>query len=425
MRTAKVVKDSDVLKDHQRILQGLEDRVKGIVVDVLKGIERNLSSELRGIGLEVMKAVMEFEISDLAGPKGYHVPDRRYTRGGHNPGSVVIDGVREKCAVPRVVALGNQKSHTLQSYTFFHRAGDAVNKAYRALIRGISTRTFSQGVTDFVHASGLSAATISRRMITATTQKVEELFSRSLAGIDLAVLMIDGIAVGDHSVVIALGIDRQGVKHVLSLRQGATENTEVAKGLLEELVDRGIDPARPILVVIDGSKALRKAVLAVFGETTPVQRCTVHKKRNVLGHLPERERGWVSRRMSDAYKLKDANAAAAMLRTLADQLQRNHPGAATSLLEGLEDTVTVQELHLPIELRQSLRSTNIIENANNGVRHHSRNVKRWHGGQHAERWVAASLLEVEKNFRRINGCRHMNVLVAAVDEYKKQRAQVA
>ncbi len=332
MRTTKVVKEKDVLKDHARILKGLEDRVKGIVVDVLSGIERNLSNELHGIALEVMKAVMEFEILEVAGPKGQHLPDRRFTRGGHNPGSVVIDGVKAPCAVPRVVEVESTKAHSLASYRLFHKAGEAVGKAYRALINGLSTRTFAEGVSSFVEGYGLSAATISlpdgqagRHMIAATAKKVEELFTRSLAEIDLAVLMIDGIAVGDHTVVIALGIDRQGVKHILGLRQGATENTEVVKGLLE----------------------------------------------------------------------------------------------------GLEDTLTVQRMHLPLELRRSLRNTNIIESTNNAVRHRSRNVKRWRGGMHVERWVAASLLETEKKFRRIKGCNHMQLLIAAVDAFRKQKAQVA
>jgi putative transposase len=425
MRTGKVVKESDVLKDHRRILQGLEDRVKGIVVDVLQGIETNLSGELHGIALDVMKAVMEFEILELAGPKGQHLPGRQFTRGGHNPGSVVIDGVKEPCAVPRTLTVGTKKSHTLQSYSFFHKASEAVRKAYHALINGISTRTFAEGVAGFVEGYGLSAATISRHMVSATAKKVEELFSRSLTGIELAVLMIDGITVADHTVVVALGIDRQGVKHILGLRQGATENTEVVKGLLEELIARGLASEQALLVVIDGSKALRRAVRDVFGVHTPVQRCTVHKKRNVLGYLPEQERSWVSRRMSQAYDLTDAVKAEAMLRGLADQLHRNHPDAARSLLEGLEETLTVQHLNLPLELRRSLRNTNIIESANNGVRHRSRNVKRWRGGAHIERWVAAALIETEKKFRRIKGCKHMQLLIAAVDAATKAAAQVA
>lgn len=425
MRTSKIINRKNVLNEHSRILQGLEDRVKGIVVDVLSGTEQKLASELHGIALEVMKAVMEFEILGVAGAKGQHRVDRQYTRGGHNPGSVVIDGVKEPCAVPRVVAVGNHKSYSLRSYGVFHRAGDAVTRAYRALINGISTRTFAEGVGAFVEGYGLSPSTISRHMIAATARKVEELFTRPLGEIELAVVMIDGIAMGDHTVVIALGVDRQGVKHILSVRQGATENTEVVKGLLQELIERGISAEHPLLVVMDGSKALRRAVSDVFGMQTPVQRCTVHKKRNVLSYLPEQDRSWVSRRMAAAYEHADADKALATLHSLADQLARNHPDAAKSLLEGVEETVTVQRLGLPFELRRSLRSTNIIESANGGVRHRARNVTRWRGGSHIERWVAAGLLETEKKFRRIKGCRHMYLLGAALDQYKKQNTQAA
>jgi transposase-like protein len=425
MRTTNIVKASDVLKDEARILQGIEDRVKGIVVTVLSGVEEHLSNELHGIAKEVMQAVMEFEILSVVGPKGRHASDRRYRRWGSNPGSVVINGSKVPCRVPRVVEHQSTTSYPLHSYQVFRKTGAVVSKAYHALINGISTRNFAQGVGAFVESYGLSASTVSRHMIAATAKKVEELLTRSLADVELSVLMIDGVQVAEHTVVIALGVDTQGVKHILGVRQGATENSAVAKGLLEDLIQRGLASERPILVVIDGAKALRKAVMDVFGEETPVQRCTVHKKRNVLDHLPEQERSWVSRRMSQAYDLSDEKKAERMLASLADQLQRNFPDAAKSLNEGLNETLTVQRLNLPIDIRRSLRSTNIIESANNGVRTRTRNVKRWQGGSHIERWVAASLLETEKKFRRIKGCKQMSVLIAAVDQDKKNRTKAA
>jgi transposase-like protein len=251
------------------------------------------------------------------------------------------------------------------------------------------------------------------------------LFNRSLAELELVVLMMDGVDVGGHTVVIALGIDTKGVKHILGLRQGATENTAVVKGLLEELVDRGLPVERPMLVVIDGSKALRKAVEDVFGQDTPIQRCTVHKKRNVLEHLPKSERSWVSRRMSRAYDLTDEGQARKELLVLVKDLQAINPSAAKSLEEGLDETLTVQRLGLPEVLRRSLRSTNIAESANNGVRDRSRNVKRWRGGDQVERWTAAGLLETEKSFRRIKGFRHLSVLVTALNNYRKQERTAA
>jgi len=425
MRRIKVVNREDVLKDHERILGSLQERVKGMVLDILGGVEVNLAQELRGLGLEVMQAVMEFEISSIAGPKGKHQDNRRYSRWGHNPGSVIIDGAKLRAHIPRVVEEASRKSYRLKSYGLFRQTGELVKRAYRDLIRGISTRRFAEGIEAFLQGHGISASSVSRKMVKATARKVEELFSRSLANLELAVLMLDGVDVGAHAVVIALGIDTKGVKHILGLRQGATENTAVAKGLLEELVERGLALDRPMLVVIDGAKALRRAVTDVLGENTPVQRCTVHKKRNVLGHLSRQDQGWVSRRMSQAYDLGDEDKARRLLLSLADQLEKINPSAAKSLLEGLDETLTVQRLRLPEELRKRFRSTNIIESTNNGVRDRSRNVKRWRDGAHVERWTAAGLLETEKKFRRIKGCKHLSVLIAALNNYRKQKQQAA
>lgn len=425
MRGSKVINRNDLLKDQERILKPLEDRVKGIVTEILGGVQTNLGAELHGIALEVMKAVMELEISQVAGVKGKHQEDRQYGRWGTNPGSVIIDGVKVACQVPRAVEQGTLRGYVLETYRQFRQGGELVRRAYRDLIRGISTRRFAEGVEEFIQGHGISASTISRHMAKATARKVEELFSRSLTSLDLVVLMIDGVEVAGHTVVIALGIDTKGIKHILGLRQGATENTAVAKGLLEELVERGLAVDRSFLVVIDGAKALRKAVFDVLGAETPVQRCTVHKKRNVLEHLSKSDRSWVSRRMSQAYEQRTEEKAKKALLSLADQLERINPSASKSLMEGLDETLTVHRLEIPDALRVSLRSTNIIESANNGVRDRTRNVKRWHDGMQRERWTAAALLETEKKFRRIKGYAHMPVLVTALESCSKQGTQAA
>lgn len=422
---SKVVNREDVLKDHRRILGVLEDRVKGMVLEILTGVQMRLGEQLHGVALEVMNALMELEVLGLVGPKGKHQARREHSRWGHNPGSVVIDGTKVRSQVPRIVEKESRRTVPLRTYGLFQQTGELVQRAYRDLIRGVSTRRFAQGVEDFVLGHGISASTISRRMVRATAQKVEELFTRSLAELELAVLMLDGIDVGGHAVIVALGIDSKGEKHILGLRQGATENTAVAKGLLEELIERGLRTDRPMLVVIDGAKALRRAVTDVLGEKTPVQRCTVHKKRNVLEYVSKTDRSWVSRRMTQAYNESDEGKARRQLLSLAGELQRINPSAAKSLIEGLEETLTVQRLGLPEPLRRSIRSTNIIESANNGVRDRSRNVKRWADGAQVERWTAAGLLETEKNFRAINGCKHMNVLLVALENYTKPETQAA
>jgi transposase-like protein len=422
MYGSKVVNRQDVLNEHHRIFGNLHDRVKGIVVDILRDVQHNLAGELKGLALEIMQAVMEYEVTTVAGPKGKHLAKRRYTRWGTNPGSVVIDGAKVPCDVPRVVDVDSRAAYTVKTYGLFHHVGQLVQRAYQDLIRGISTRRYREGVSQFLSGHGISAATVSRRMVAATARKVQELFTRSLVELDLVVLMLDGVEIAGHTVVVALGIDSKGVKHILGLRQGATENTAVVKGLLEELVERGLSVERPMLVVIDGAKALRKAVEDVLGKNTPVQRCTVHKKRNVLKHLSKSEASWVSRRMSRAYDLADAEKARKELLTLSAQLEKINPSAGRSLEEGLEETLTVQRLGLPEVLRRSLRSTNIIESAINGARDRSRNVKRWRDGQQVERWTAASLLETEKNFRRVKGCKHMAVFLAALDKERATKA---
>lgn len=421
----KVVNQDDLLKDRERIFKPLEEGVKGVVVRILQDVQASLEGELHGIALEVMQAVMELEIVGVAGPKGKHLAKRQYSRWGTNPGSVVVNGAKRRCMVPRVVEEETHRAYQLKSYGLFRQTGELAKRAYRDLIRGISTRRFVEGIEAFVRGHGISASAVSRHMVAATAQKVEELFTRSLSGLDLAVLMMDGVDVGGHAVVIALGIDSKGVKHILGLRQGATENSSVAKGLLEELVDRGLDIQHPMLVVVDGAKALRKAVSDLMGENVPVQRCTVHKRRNVLDHLSKSDRPWVSRRITMAYKENDEHKAHRQLLSLAEHLEKINPSAAKSLLEGLEETLTVQRLGLPEELRRSLRSTNIIESTNNGVRDRSRNVKRWRDGAHIERWTAASLLETERQFRRIKGCKHMSLLIAALDRYSKRETKAA
>lgn len=425
MSGIKVANREDLHNENRRIFAPLENRVKAIVVDVLQGVQGNLEQELRGIALEVMRAVMEFEVSSIVGAKGKHHLGRSHHRWGTNPGSVVIDGTKVRCAIPRVVERESRQATPLVSHRSFGQVGALVRRAYRDLIRGISTRRYSEGVESFLAGHGISASTVSRRMVKATAQRVEELFTRALGETDIAVLMIDGVDVGGHTVVVALGIDRTGRKHVLGLRQGATENTAVVKGLLEELLGRGLRTDRPMLVVTDGAKALRKAVQDVLGSDTPVQRCTVHKRRNVLEHLAKSERPWVSRRLSRAYNLTDAGMARTELLKLVEELRSVNPSAARSLEEGMDETLTVQRLNLPEQLRVSLRSTNIIESANNGVRDRTRNVKRWRDGLQVERWTAAGLLESEKSFRRIKGCAHMPVLVTALENYRAKQKVAA
>jgi transposase-like protein len=425
MNRIKVVKGAEVIKGSEKIFEPIKERVVEVVLGVLQGMKRSLEEEMQGIGLLVMRAVMELEITKVAGEKGKHRRERTYNWWGSNRGSVVLDGARVPLAVPRVVEHQTQKAYALKSYGLFRQSGELVKRAYRDLIRGISTRRYEEGVSQFLEGYGASAATVSRRMAVATARKVKELLERRFEDLDIAVLMIDGVQVAGQTVVIALGIDTEGAKHVLGLWQGSTENARVATSLLEDLVSRGLDPENPLLVVIDGSKALRKAVDDVLGTETPVQRCTVHKKRNVLEETPKQYHAMVSRRMTMAYNLSSADDARAELLSLAKELETINPSAARSLLEGLEETLTLHRLGVPDALRKSLQSTNIAESAIAVVRNTQRNVKRWRNGKQRERWVGAGLLEAEKNFRHIKGYGAMKQLIDALICWKRDRQQAA
>ena len=239
--------------------------------------------------------------------------------------------------------------------------------------------------------------------------------SRPLDELDLRVVCIDGKVFRDHCMVVALGIDTQGRKHVLGLREGATETAVVTSGLLSDLVTRGLPTDRTLLFVIDGAPGLRRAITDVFGSLGVVQRCQVHKLRNVLGHLPERLHSSVGKALRDAWDLESADRAARVLKRLAGSLERDHPGAAASIREGLDEALTVQRLGLTGALERTLRTTNIIENLMGSVEGYTRRVKRWRGGQMIQRWVASALVEAEPRFRRVRGYRDLRYLVGALD----------
>jgi putative transposase len=259
-----------------------------------------------------------------------------------------------------------------------------------------------------------SKSSVSRTFVDRTRRALDELMSRRLDDVRLAVMMIDGLELQARTNVVALGITTEGVKIPLGLWEGSTENATVATALLADLVERGLDPEQGILFVIDGAKALRKAIRNVFGEA-PVQRCVRHKERNVTDHLPERDRPLVKQRLRRAWALDDHARALDQLRQLAGELDRSYPGAAGSLREGLEETLTLSRLGVTGSLKRTLESTNPCESMIEIVRHTQRNVKRWSSGEMALRWTAAGMLEAEKQFRRIIGYRNLATLVIAIE----------
>ncbi|MCL4515693.1 MAG: IS256 family transposase [Firmicutes bacterium] len=357
--------------------------------------------------------MLEEEVATIVGPKGRHSQARTAYRHGHEEGTVVLGGRKVTIAKPRVRSKAGQEV-VLQVFERF-QAEDALHQAAMdRMLHGISTRRRHKGLEDIgsgIDVQGISKSSISRNFMHRTRQALIELLERRFDSTHFVALFIDGFALGEHLVITAMGLDAEGQKHILSIREGATENAQVCKDLLNELVERGFDANRGLLAVLDGSKALRAAVVATFGDKVLIQRCQVHKLRNVLDYLPDSRKAEVKHKMRPAWAETDADQAKRKLEMLADSLKYEHPDAAGSLREGLEETLTVVKLALPGTLKKTLRSTNPMESAFDGTATHTRNVKRWRNGEQALRWMAAALLEVEKRFRRIKGYKEIPVLI--------------
>jgi transposase-like protein len=285
------------------------------------------------------------------------------------------------------------------------------------LMRGVSTRQYRGVIPEMADTVGVSKSSVSRQMIEASEAEVEGLLGRRFDDVPLLIIYIDGMEFGDHVMIGAVGVDAEGRKHVLAIREGATENATVAKELLEDLVARGVNPDQKRLFVIDGSKALRAAINAVFGAQHPVQRCRAHKLRNVMDHLPKDQKDQVKSAMRAAWKL-DAQGGMARMKKLAEWLERDYPAAAASLREGLEECFTINRLDVPASLHRCLSSTNIIESPHSGVRMRTRRVCRWRDSGMVKRWMASAFLATEKNFRKIMGYRDLWALDAILNGSK-------
>jgi transposase-like protein len=384
-------------------------------------VQEGLLALAVGTGLQVLTALMEKDVTAQCGVKGRHDPTRCATRHGHGAGSVTLGGRRVPVARPRMRASDGCGELPVPAYELFSRTEVLGRMAMERMLAGLSTRRYPVGLepvgTRVEHsARATSKSAVSRRFVTATETALAELLSADLAGLDLVALMVDGVHFAEHCCVVALGIDIDGVKHPLSLVEGSTENATLVSDLLVGLRERGLDVTCPILVVIDGSKALRRAVGDVFDHPV-IARCQLHKIRNVQDRLPKKLRSVVAKRMRAAYHAETALGAQAQLEILAGELDHTHPGAAASLREGLEETLTVLRLGVPPTLARTLRSTNCVESMIEICRDHSRNVKRWRDGQMALRWCAAGMVEAGTQFRRVNGHLHLRALRTALQQH--------
>lgn len=373
-----------------------------------------------GVGLGVVHELMEVEVDEVVGPKGRRDPDRVAVRHGHEDGSMTLGARRVEVRRPRVRSVDGEREVPLSSYEYFADRDPLTRAVMDRMLVGVSTRRFasvSEPVGEEVEesASSTSKSAVSRAFVERTRSALGELMSRRLDDVRLAAMMIDGLEIAERTHVVALGITTEGVKVPLGLWEGSTENQTVARSLLSDLVDRGLDPEQGILFVIDGAKALRKAIRDVFGERAPVQRCRRHKERNVTDQLPERDRPAIRGRLRAAWALTDYELAKQRLELLATELDATWPDAARSLREGLDETLTLTRLGITGNLASTLGSTNPCESMIEIVRHIQRNVKSWQSGDMRLRWTAAGMLEAEKQFRRIIGYRDLAKLATAVE----------
>jgi putative transposase len=372
-----------------------------------------------GTGIRVLGELLAADVDRLVGPKGRHNPTRTAVRHGSEPGSVTLGGRRVRLDRPRVRTADGTREVPVPTWSAFAWTDLLDQLAVERMLARLSTRRYRAGLEPVgtqveQTATGTSKSAVSRRFVAATEHALAELLAADLSGLDLVALMVDGVLVAGHCCVVALGITGDGTKVPLGLAEGATENATVVTDLLAGLRDRGLDVTRPILVVIDGAKALRRAVADVFDHPV-IQRCQLHKLRNVTDRLPDAVASTVAKRMRAAYHHADPLVAQAELEALARELDRAHPGAAASLREGLAETLTIGRLGVPPTLARTLRSTNSIESMISICRDHAANVKRWRDGQMVLRWVAAGMGEAAKQFRRVNGHLHLSALRAALD----------
>jgi putative transposase len=397
----------------------LPEQVSVALTELAGAAREGLLALAVGTGLQVLHLLMDEDVARLVGPKGRHNPDRVAVRHGTDQGTVTLGGRRVPVRRPRVRAADGAGELPVPSYQVFASTELLDELTLERMLAKLSCRRYQAGLEPVGTsvqrtASATSKSAVSRRFVARTEHALAELLAADLSELDLVVLMVDGIRVAEHCCVVALGITTDGTKIPLGLVEGATENASVVTDLLTGLRDRGLEVSRPILVVLDGAKALRRAVNDVFDHPV-VQRCQLHKLRNVADRLPDAVASTVAKRMRAAYRNSDALLAEVELQALAQQLDRSHPGAASSLREGLAETLTVTRLGVPPTLARTLRSTNSIESMIEICRDHAANVKRWQDGQMVLRWVAAGMGEARRQFRRVNGFLHLPALRAALD----------
>jgi putative transposase len=408
-----------VMQEQDSRRESLPLRVQEALGELAGAAKDGLLALSVGVGLGVLSEMMEAELDEVVGAKHATIAGRTAVRHGHEDGEVTLGGRRVAVQRPRARTPDGEHEVPLATYAYFADRDPLTRVVLEQMLAGVSTRRFSRtrepvGEAVAQAERSTSKSTVSREFVARTGEHLQALMARSLSDVRLAALMLDGIELKGRCCVVALGVSTDGVKIPLGLWDGSTENKTVTVHLLADLVGRGLDIEQGVLVVLDGSKALRAAVNEVFGPV-PVQRCVRHKERNVLEHLPERDRPLVKARLRKAWASENHQLALDGLQLLADELAHSHPGAASSLLEGMAETLTLTRLGIRGKLKSTLQSTNPIESMIATVRHTSRNVKRWQSGDMCLRWTAAGMLQAETQFPKIVGYSDLAKLALAVE----------
>lgn len=419
MKTVPTVRLADTAD--AAALPDLPEEVALAMADVAGAAREGLLAMSVAAGMAVMAAMFEAEIAGVCGPKGKHDPGRAAVRHGAGKGSVTLGGRRVPVTRPRARTLdGNEVP--LASYEHFAAEDLLTQVVMERMLAGVATRRHirtGEPVGEKVSGTekSTSKSAVSRRFVRQTETALGQLMARDLTGLDITVLMLDGEHMAQRCVVVALAITADGTKVPVGLWEGSTENKTVVRSLLADLVERGLRFDDGLLVVIDGAKALSAAVREVFGVKAAIQRCTLHKRRNVADHLPDKDKAWVDAKLVKAFNHPDPDTGLRNVKSLAAQLEKTHPGAAASLREGLEEMFTVTRLGIDGRLARTLTTSNPTESMISIARATNRNVTRWRDGQMVLRWTAAGMLNAERSFRRIKGHKQMPQLVAGLKRH--------
>jgi transposase-like protein len=384
------------------------------IVSLIETAQGAIDEVIDVAGRATIEAVLQLSAQEVAGEKHSGKAQGAIRWHGQQSGVVPLSNRKLRVRKPRL-RHKEQGEVEVPAYRALQTNSTLASRMLDILLHGVSTRHYRQVLPEMAQTVGVSKSSVSREAIEASEQVLQALAERRFDDRDILLIYLDGLRFGRHHVLAAVGVDSQGNKHVLGLRQGASENAVVVQGLLEDLVARGVRPGRRRLFVIDGSKALRQGIEAVYGSTNPVQRCRRHKEKNVLNYLPKEEQLRMRQVMKAAWRLP-ASQGEARLEKEAQALEKDHPSAAASLREGLAEMFTVNRLGLPAPLSRGLCSTNVIESSFSGARSKTRRVTHWQDGSMALRWAAASLVATEKNFRKLLGYKLLWMLQAYLDE---------